>query len=103
MPKSKTALERFWHGFLARLQCVVGSHVGGACAGRVQVHHIAQGSGLRSHFSCVPMCEYHHDFFHGQPKTFLKVLKVPGESEYGLLVWLLEDIARAWKKGVFFP
>lgn len=99
--KAKTALEKFWHAFLALLPCVLCTrgHQGG---GRVQHHHVAEGSGRRSHFACVRLCSCHHDEerrgtgFHGMgTERFCKIFRVPGESEYGLLVWQMEDIARA--------
>lgn len=98
MPKSKTALEKWWHGFLARLPCVVCPRSGEAGDGPLQIHHVAEGSGLRSHFSCVRLCKHHHDFFHARPVQFLKIYRVPGETEYGLLVWQMEDIAARLKR-----
>lgn len=88
-------------GFVASLGCVVCRRLG---LGTVpaQVHHVAEGTGLRSDFSVAPLCEEHHDpmrtgsGFHGMGvKQFCKLFRVPGESEYGLLVWLCEDIAKA--------
>src|SRR5690349_10922716 len=69
-----------------------------------QVHHVAEGSGLRSNWSVVPLCETHHDphrtgsGFHGMgTKKFCSAFKVPGESEYGMLVWLVEDMSKESK------
>lgn len=67
-----------------------------------QYHHIAEGSGLRSDFCGCGLCEEHHDpfrtgsGFHGMgTERFCKIFRVPGETEYGLLVWVNEDLARA--------
>jgi hypothetical protein len=66
-----------------------------------QVHHVAEGSGLRSNWSVVPLCEPHHDphrtgsGFHGMgTKRFCSAFRVPGESEYGLLIWTIEDLQK---------
>lgn len=61
------------------------------------IHHVAAGSGLRSNFSVAGLCEEHHTGatgFHTMRKQFLKLFRVPGESEYGLLVWVNEDLSR---------
>jgi hypothetical protein len=63
-----------------------------------QVHHVAEGSGLRSNWSVVPLCPDHHtggSGFHRLGKQFLKQFRVPGESEYGMLIWVIEDLAKA--------
>jgi hypothetical protein len=86
---------------VASAGCVVGNRKLDPCAGRVCVHHIAVGSGPRSDYACVGLCEKHHDDarsgtgFHGMgTRTFCRVFRVPGECEYGLLVWVNEDVAK---------
>ena len=66
-----------------------------------QLHHVAENSSLRHEYGKVPLCYDHHDpdrtgsGFHGMgTKRFCKVFNVPGHNEYGLLVWLLEDLFR---------
>lgn len=63
-----------------------------------EVHHVAEGSGVRSDFMTVGLCPEHHrgaTGLHGMgPKAFLRFYRPPGESEYGLLAWVNEDIAR---------
>ncbi len=62
-----------------------------------EIHHIATGSGLRSHFAVAGLCTEHHtggSGFHTMRKQWLKLFKVPGESEYGLLVMVNEDLAK---------
>jgi hypothetical protein len=54
-----------------------------------EVHHIAIGSGKRSHFATVSLCPEHHrngpDSFHGGgSRKFLMRYKLP--SEYHLLI-----------------
>ena len=64
-----------------------------------EVHHVAEGSGLRSDFAVAGLCPEHHrgkSGLHGMgAKAFVKLYRVPGETEYGLLVWVNEDLARA--------
>ena len=69
-----------------------------------RVHHIAEGSGVRSDFSIAPLCsnatntDGHHAGvlgFHAGPKAFIRRYRPPGESEFGLLVWANEDLSEA--------
>ena len=90
-----------WRSKLAVVGCVVGRRHGG-CQGKVELHHVAEGSGPCHEYSLVPLCYAHHDpdrtgsGFHGMgTERFCKLYRLPGESEYGLLVLLLEDLARA--------
>lgn len=73
-------------------------HAGG---GRVEVHHIASGSGKRDDYATVPLCEEHHRGkagIHGMGvRGFCALYRPPGECEHGLLVWLLEDL-KLWRK-----
>lgn len=63
-----------------------------------ELHHVAEGSGLRSNFAVAGLCHEHHQGasgLHGMSaRTFVRTYRVPGESEYGLLVWQNEDLAR---------
>lgn len=95
-----TPLEGFYMGLVARLGCVVCRRLGNGFT-PAEVHHVAEGSGLRTGFSVAPLCPPHHDEaragtgFHGMgTERFCKVFRLPGESEYGLLVWTAEDLAR---------
>jgi hypothetical protein len=92
----KTRAEEFWMDKVAALGCVI-------CRIRLdtyspaQLHHVAEGSGLRSNFAVVPLCHEHHQGatgFHTLGKGFLKTFRVPGESEYGLLVLTNELLAK---------
>ncbi len=82
---------------VAKSGCVVGHRQGG-CEGGDEVHHVAEGSGLRSDFSVACLCVGHHRGpagLHGMgSKAFIRLYRLPGDSEYGLLVWQNEDLAR---------
>lgn len=99
-----TVAERRHMDLVASIGCVICRRLYG-CYVPPEIHHIAEGSGLRSNFAVAPLCgdeyEDHHDGrdtggagFHRLGKGFLKLYRVPGESEYGLLVWVNEDIAQ---------
>lgn len=99
--KPANALEGFWIKLVASTGCVVCRRFGQSGL-PVEVHHIAKGSGVRSHFAVVALCGNqvdggHHRGgagFHGMgDRAFCALYRPPGESEWGLLVWGLEDIA----------
>lgn len=77
--------------------CVVCRRLGFG-ASPVELHHVAEGSGLRSDYAIAPLCAEHHrgkSGLHGMSaRRFCAFYCVPGESEYGLLVWTNEDLAR---------
>lgn len=62
------------------------------------VHHIAEGSSLRSDFAVAPLCPEHHmgatGFHTLKEERFCKLFRVPWENEYGLLAMTNEDLAR---------
>ena len=70
----------------------------GNCSGRTTLHHVATGSGKRDDWACVPLCEEHHQGgsgLHGMGnKGFCSLYRVPGEREEGLLIWLIEAMAK---------
>lgn len=91
------AAERYHVDRVARLRCCVGIRFSG-CSGEEAVHHVAEGSGKRSWFSTAKLCEAHHVGpigLHSGTKAFIRRFRPPGDSEYGLLVWTNEDLARA--------
>ncbi len=63
-----------------------------------EIHHVAEGSGLRSWFGVAGLCPEHHrgkTGLHGMgTKRFCAAYRVPGECEYGLLVLQNELLAR---------
>lgn len=101
-----TVIEGFWKSLLGRLPCVICSRFG-LSGDKASLHHVAEGSGIRSTFAMVPLCYAHHQGpggLHGTvggggPKTFIRLYRPPGDSEFGLLVWAMEDMAgmlRGW-------
>lgn len=91
-----TKLEKKYMDRVARLGCVVCRRLDYGYV-PTQVHHVAEGSGLRSPFAVAPLCEEHHtgsSGLHGRGvKAFCSAYRVPGETEYGLLIWVNEDMA----------
>lgn len=88
------ALERHMEK-VAALGCCVCKRIGYGYV-PCHLHHVAEGSGLRSDWAVVGLCPEHHtgaSGFHKRGKAFLSQFRVPGESEYGLLVWTIEDLA----------
>jgi hypothetical protein len=75
--------------------CARGFEGGG---GKVEVHHVAEGSGQRSDFATVCLCYGHHQGqagLHGLGvKSFCRIYRPPGECEWGLLAWQNEAIAK---------
>lgn len=55
-----------------------------------EIHHVAEGSGLRSWFAIAALCKEHHrgkSGLHGMgTKRFCAAYRIPGETEMGLLV-----------------
>ena len=81
---------------VASVGCVVCRRLGHGYV-PCNVHHIAEGSGLRSDWAVVGLCPEHHvgkSGFHKRGKAFLSQFRVPGEIEWGLLAWQNEDLAR---------
>lgn len=64
----------------------------------LELHHIALGTGVRSDYAVAPLCVEHHRGsagLHGMgTKKFCVMYRPPGDCEYGLLVWVNEDLAR---------
>jgi hypothetical protein len=95
MSPAKRHMER-----VASVGCCVCRRLGRGYSA-AQVHHVASGSSIRSDFAVVGLCEEHHDphrtgsGFHGMgTKRFCSIFKVPGETEWGLLAWTMEDLER---------
>lgn len=68
-----------------------------------EVHHVAKGSGIRSHFAVACLCGnqisggHHRDpgiGFHGMGEdAFCRLFRPPGDCEFGLVIWTIEDVA----------
>lgn len=82
---------------VAQAGCVVCRRLGHGFVS-CHIHHVAEGSGLRSWFATAGLCYEHHEGatgLHGMgTKAFIARYRPPGDSEYGLLVWVNEDLAR---------
>jgi len=81
---------------LASVGCVACRRLTGQVTPAI-LHHVATGSSKRDPWALVPLCPGHHIgtfSIHKSPQAFLRVLKVPGETEWGLLAWAIEDLAR---------
>ena len=98
-----TVVEAFWKALLAKLGCVVCTRF--VSTGEPpSLHHVAEGSGKRSVFGMVPICPTHHQGVRGVhgagPKAFIRQYRPPGDAEWGLIVWMIEDLA-AWLRFLF--
>lgn len=78
--------EQYHHNQVRSLGCVICREFDGEKT-PAQIHHIGEGSGLRSEFMIVPLCQYHHTGsagLHGMGiKAFLRLYKLP--TEYHLI------------------
>jgi len=99
MTRAKAA-ERYHMDRVAQLGCVVCKRAGQVGLGYnpLEIHHIATGSGKRSHFSVARLCYEHHRGHLGINggmglQRFIRLYRPPGDTEYGLLVWVNEDLA----------
>lgn len=97
---SKLAPHSRYMDLVARAGCVICTRFENTSTAP-ELHHVAEGSGVRSDYMVVGLCPEHHrgpTGLHGMgPKAFLRFYRPPGESEYGLLGWVAEDIT---KKGL---
>lgn len=86
---------------IAAIGCLLGRRGLHTCQGSVELHHVAEGSGKRDPWALVPLCEEGHrgsSGIHGMgSKGFLRLYRPPGETEWGLLAWLIEDMAKERK------
>lgn len=93
-----TKAESEYLDLVASLGCCVCRRLGNGYV-PAQVHHVAEGSGKRSNWAVAPLCPEHHQGktgLHGAgTKAFIRMYRVPGETEWGLLGWVNEDRARA--------
>ena len=99
----ESALVLRWRARIAALGCVVCRRFV-ATGLPIELHHVAEGSGLRSEFAIAPLCGSpadggHHRGgagLHGMgERGFCALYRPPGEREWGLLAWVMEDLARA--------
>ena len=89
-------IETFWKAVLSLLGCVICTRFV-STGERPELHHVAPGSSIRSTFALAPICQPHHTGprgFHSEPKGFILAYRPPFDSEVGILVWVIEDVAR---------
>lgn len=91
-----TAALNFWRHLLGQLDCVVCVRGWGGGSGGPNQHHVAKGSGKRHEFSRAVICEGHHEQFHRTMggKAFCRLYRPPGDDEYGLVIWTIEDACK---------
>ena len=91
------AAERRHVDRVAQAGCVICRKLGHGYTAP-EIHHVAEGSGLRSWFAVAGLCQEHHrggSGLHGMgTKRFVAAYRVPGETEYGLLVLQNEALAQ---------
>lgn len=99
-----TTASRRYMGLIASLGCVVCKRFE-ATGEPVEVHHIAEGSGLRDDYAVSPLCVAHHRGpagLHGMgTKAFVRLYRPPLDHEFGLMVWTAQDLEAAlWARGM---
>ena len=94
-----TAAESRYIGMIAQMRCVVCRRLGMVQETTTEAHHIAEGSGKRSGFATAPLCSEHHrgkSGLHGMgAKAFCALYRPLGDTEWGLLVWVNQDMESA--------
>lgn len=83
-----TKAEQRHHDIVRGLGCVICREFFSARTPS-SIHHIAEGSGVRSEYMVAPLCHEHHQGkggFHSEPKTFLRLYRLPTEYHLLLLV-----------------
>lgn len=92
---------------VARAGCVICALRLGRFGTPASVHHVAEGSGLRSPFAVAGLCYDHHQGgagIHGLgTRRFAMLYRIPGETEYGLLVLQNELLARVDARSELAP
>lgn len=87
-----------WMGRVAEIGCVICRELGHGYA-PAEVHHVAEGSGLRSDYAVAGLCAEHHrggSGLHGMgTRAFCALYRIPGEAEWGLLALVNKWMARA--------
>ena len=87
-----------WMAKVAATGCVICRGLGRGYV-PCEVHHVAEGSGLRSDYATAGLCPDHHRGgagLHGMgARAFCALYRVPGECEWGLMVLVNEYLARA--------
>lgn len=86
-----------WMARVAEVGCVICAELGHGFV-PAEVHHVAEGSGLRYDEATAGLCPEHHrggSGIHGMGvKAFCALYRIPGECEWGLLVLVNKWMAR---------
>lgn len=86
---------------IAAIGCLLGRRGLHRCEGQVELHHISSGSSIRDDWACVPLCHEAHQGasgVHGMGvKAFCGLYRPPGDTEWGLMAWLVELMAKERK------
>jgi len=88
-----TNAEKHHQDIVRRLGCVICREFLGVIT-PASIHHIAEGSGLRSEYMVAPLCYWCHqgpEGFHAAPKLFLVRYGLP--TEYHLLLFVNKFLA----------
>lgn len=101
MNQKATAAESRYMGLIASMKCLLCRRFEDTSL-PTEVHHIGEGSSRQNNWLVVPLCGSRMDGGHHRgaaglhgmgSRGFVRMYKVPQDSEYGLLAWLNEDIA----------
>lgn len=105
MNQDATAAESRYMGLVATMKCLVCRRFPELDRGLpTEVHHLGEGSSRQNNWLVAPLCGnkadgWHHrgagGLHHMGSKAFVRLYKVPHDSEYGLLAWVNEDLGVA--------
>lgn len=97
-----TAAEARYMNLIASMRCLICKRLPAQATGLgTEVHHVAEGSGVRNGFAIAPLCGSvadggHHRGpagLHGMgTKAFCSLYRPPGDNEWGLLAWVNQDL-----------
>jgi hypothetical protein len=104
MNQKINAAEGRYMGLIASMQCVICWKFPDLATGLgVEVHHLGEGSSRQCNWLVAPLCGSRSDGGHHRGgaglhgmgvKAFLKLYRIPHESEYGLLALVNEQMAQ---------
>jgi hypothetical protein len=105
MNQSATAAESRYMGLVASMKCLICRRFPELDTKlKSEVHHLAIGSSRQNNWLVAPLCGSKTDGGHHRGgaglhgmglKAFIRLYRVPHDTEYGLLAWLNEDMAAA--------
>ena len=102
MNQDATAAESRYMGLVSSMKCLICRRFPDLDTGLpVEVHHLGEGSSRQNNWLVAPLCGSKTDGGHHRggaglhgmgSKAFVRLYKVPHDTEYGLIAWLNEDI-----------